>query len=194
MRSLRIIQHISLDGIIQVSGEPGDPFLYGDWTAPYRTPEGRDVVLSLHGEQFDLLLGRRTYDAWASWWPKAPRSLMADRLNAATKYVVTHRTDDLSWGPCVALDAGMLRAVEQLKSEDGPPLILSGSISLCTPLIEAGLADEMTLIVYPVLLGAGKPLLAQGARARGFTLRDSMALPSGLVISRYQLADALPVG
>ena len=90
MRNLKIIEHISLDGVIQVSGDDGD-FPYADWTAPYRTPAGRDALLAEHGESFDLLLGRRTYDAWSGYWPKAPSSPMADRLNAARKYVVTHR-------------------------------------------------------------------------------------------------------
>ena len=93
MRTLKLIEHISLDGVIQTSGE--DDFPYSDWTAPYRTPAGRDVVLALQGERFDLLLGRRTYDMWSGFWPKAPSSPMADRLNAATKYVVTHRPESL---------------------------------------------------------------------------------------------------
>jgi dihydrofolate reductase len=86
MRKLRIVEHISLDGVIQVSDGRGDgDFPYGDWTAPYRTPEGFAIVTAMYGETFDLLLGRRTYDGWSSFWPKAPKSPMADRLNAATK-------------------------------------------------------------------------------------------------------------
>ena len=98
MRKLKLIEHISLDGVIQVSGEDGD-FPYGDWTAPYRTPAGRDAVMAAHGERFDLLLGRRTYDIWSGSWPKAPSSPMSDGLNAATKYVATHRPESLEWGP-----------------------------------------------------------------------------------------------
>ena len=97
MRKLKSFEHISLDGVIQSSGE--DDFPYSDWTAPYRTPAGRDVVLAMHGESFDLLLGRRTYDLWSGFWPKAPSSPMSDRLNAATKYVATHRPESLEWGP-----------------------------------------------------------------------------------------------
>ena len=98
MRKLKIIEHISLDGVIQVSGEDGD-FPYGDWTAPYRTPAGRDAIIAAHGESFDLLLGRRTYDIWSGFWPKAPSSPIADGLNAATKYIATHRPESLEWGP-----------------------------------------------------------------------------------------------
>ena len=92
MRTLKIIEHMSLDGVIHVSGENGD-FPCNDWTAPYRTPAGRDAVLAAHGDRFDLLLGRRTYDAWSGFWPKAPSSPMADGLNAARKHVATHRPE-----------------------------------------------------------------------------------------------------
>src|SRR5215211_5186841 len=98
MRKLKIIEHISLDGVIQVSGDDGE-FPYGDWTAPYRTPAGRDIMLAAYGESFDLLLGRRSYDIWSGFWPQAPSSPMADRLNAATKFIATHRPESLEWGP-----------------------------------------------------------------------------------------------
>ena len=88
MRRLKIIEHISLDGVIQHSVDDGD-FHYSDWTAPYRTPAGRDAMLAAYGASFDLLLGRRTYDLWSGFWPKAPSSPMGDGLNAATKYVAT---------------------------------------------------------------------------------------------------------
>jgi dihydrofolate reductase len=94
MRKLKIMEHISLDGVIQHSADDGD-FPYSDWTAPYRTPAGRDAVLAAYGERFDLLLGRRTYDLWSGFWPKAPSSPMADGLNAATKYIATHRPESL---------------------------------------------------------------------------------------------------
>ena len=100
MRKLKIIEHISLDGVIQVSsGENDGDFPYGDWTAPYRTPAGLQTVLAMYGEAFDLLLGRRTYDLWPGFWPKAPKSPMADGLNAANNYVATHRPESLEWGP-----------------------------------------------------------------------------------------------
>ncbi|MFN2604486.1 MAG: dihydrofolate reductase, partial [Gemmatimonadaceae bacterium] len=84
MRKLKIIEHISLDGVMQSSGEDGFP--YENWTAPYRTPAGRDALLAEHGERFDLVLGRRTYDMWSSFWPKSPSNPFADRLNAAKKF------------------------------------------------------------------------------------------------------------
>ena len=98
MRKLKIIEHITLDGVIQHSRDDGD-FPYGDWTAPYRTAAGREAILAAQGERFDFLLGRRTYDIWSGYWPKAPSSPMADGLNAATKYVATHHPESLEWGP-----------------------------------------------------------------------------------------------
>src|SRR5262252_850680 len=148
MRKLKIFEHISLDGVIQVrgSGEDGD-FPYNDWTAPYRTPAGRDAVLAAHGERFDLLLGRRTYDGWSGYWPKAPSSPIADRLNAATKYVATHRPESLEWGPFEGVGPDLVESVRGIKAKDGADLILSGSSTLTSVLLEHGLANEMLLLV-----------------------------------------------
>jgi dihydrofolate reductase len=190
MRKLRIFEHMSLDGVIQISGEDGD-FPYGDWTAPYRTPEGFAIVTAMYGETYDLLLGRRTYDGFSTFWPKAPRSPMADRLNAATKYVVTHRPESLAWGPFEAVGPDIVADVRRIKASGGPDLILSGSSTLTSLLLEHGLADEVVLIVDPVLLGKGKRLFAQGTPARAFELASSKALPSGIVVNAYTAAGPL---
>src|ERR1700740_680082 len=146
MRRLKIIEHISLDGVIQTTGEDGD-FPYGDWTAPYRTPAGRDAITAAHGESFDLLLGRRTYDLWSGFWPKAPSSPIADGLNAATKYVATHRPESLEWGPGGDLGADVTEGIRRIKSADGPDLIVCGSTTVMSALFEHGLVDEVVLIV-----------------------------------------------
>lgn len=190
MRKLKIIEHISLDGVIQVSGEDGD-FPYGDWTAPYRTPAGRDAVLAAHGQSFDLLLGRRTYDAWSGFWPKAPSSPMSDALNAATKYVATHRPESLEWGPFEGLGPDSVEDIRRIKSHDGPDLILSGSSTLTSTLLEHGLADEVLLLVYPVLLGKGKRLFAEGTTPRAFELASTKALSSGIIMNAYKAAGSL---
>lgn len=187
MRKLKIIEHISLDGVIQHSNDDDD-FPYSDWTAPYRTPAGRDEVLAAHGERFDLLLGRRTYDAWSTFWPKAPSSPMADRLNAATKYIATHRPESLAWGPFEGLGPDIVAGVRRIKSLDGPDLILSGSSTLTSTLLEHGLADDVLLLVYPVLLGTGKRLFAQGTPPRTFELVSTKAMPSGIILSTYTVA------
>ena len=101
MRKLKIIEHISLDGVISPGGpgEYGDDYANGGWTAPYRNPAGAAAVAEAQGTGFDLLLGRRTYDLWAGFWPKVKGGPFADGLNAAKKYVATHRPESLGWGP-----------------------------------------------------------------------------------------------
>ncbi|MDR6518734.1 dihydrofolate reductase [Variovorax paradoxus] len=189
MRKLKIMEHVSLDGVIQSSGEDGFP--YADWTVPYRTPAGRDEVLAAHGPRFDLLLGRRSYDMWSDYWPKAPAGPMADGLNAATKFVVTHRPESLAWGPFEAVGADVVEGVRRIKSQAGPDLVLWGSSTLTSTLLAQGLADEVMLIVYPVLVGTGKRLFAQGTPGRAFELVGTKTTPSGLLLNTYKLAGAL---
>jgi len=193
MRTLRIIEHISLDGVIQHSAD-GDDFAYSDWTAPYRTLAGRDALLAAQGESFDLLLGRRTYDIWSGFWPTAPSSPMADRLNAATKYIATHRPESLEWGPVQSLGPDIVAGIRRITSENGPDLILWGSSTLTSTLLEHGLADEILLIVYPVLLGTGKRFFAEGTPPRSFELVSANAMPSGIILSTYKPGGPLKSG
>jgi len=190
MRKLKIIEHVSLDGVIQHSADDNH-FPYGDWTAPYRTLAGRDAVMAAHGESFDLLLGRHTYDLWSGFWPKAPSSPMSDRLNAATKHVATHRPESLEWGPVKGVGADFVEGIRRIKSQDGPDLVLSGSSTLTSTLLEHGLADEVVLIVYPVLLGTGKRFFAEGTPPRSFELVSTQATPSGVILSTYTVAGPL---
>lgn len=198
MRKIKIMEHISLDGVVQQTVD-GDDFPYKEWTVPYRTPAGREVVLAAFGEKFDLLLGRHTYDQWSNFWPKAPSSPMGDRLNAATKYVVTHRPESLAWGPFEAVAGAadgedLVEGVRRIKAQDGPDLVLPGSSTLTSPVLEHGLADEVLLIIYPVLLGTGKRFFAEGTPARTFELVSSNALASGIVLSSYKVVGALKAG
>jgi dihydrofolate reductase len=163
MRKIRIIEQISLDGVIQQSVDEND-FPYVNWTAPYRTPAGRELILAAYGESFGLLLGRRTYDMWSGFWPKAPSSPMADRLNAATKYIATHRPEGLAWGPAETLGSDIVEGIRRIKAQDGPDVILSGSSTLTSTLLEHGLADEVLLVVFPVLLGTGRASLRTAPR------------------------------
>lgn len=190
MRKLKLMEHISLDGVLQHSAD-GDDFRYSDWTAPYRTPAGREEVLAAYGESFDLLLGRRTYDIWSGFWPKAPSSPMADRLNKAKKYVATHRPESLDWGPFAGVGPDLVEGIGRIKSQDGPALVLAGSSTLTSTLLEQGLADEVLLIVYPVLLGTGKRFFAEGTPPRSLELVRAKAMPSGIVFSSYKLAGPL---
>ena len=196
MRKLKIIEHISLDGVIQAPGAPNEDgdYPYGGWTRPYRDLAAGKAVLAAHSQPFDLLLGRRTYDIWSGFWPKVPSSPMADALNAATKYVVTHRPESLAWGPFEGVGPDIVEGIRRIKSQDGPDLILSGSSTLTSTLLEHVLADEVLLIVYPVLLGTGKRFFAEGTSPRSFELVSTQAFPSGIIFSTYNVAGPLKTG
>ena len=151
MRKIKITEHVSLDGVI---APPGDSdFAHGGWSAPYRTPAGAAALAEAQGPDFDLLLGRRIYDLWADFWPKVQGGPYAAALNAATKYVATHRPESLGWGPVGDLDTDVMAGIRRVKSTDGPDLIVWGSSTLTSVLLEQGLVDEVVLLVYPVLLG-----------------------------------------
>ena len=187
MRKIRIFEHISLDGVIEHDGD----YAYGAWTAPYRSPAGLAAVIEAHGTGFDLLLGRRTYDIWADYWPKAGKSPMADALNAATKYVATHRPDSLGWRPVKDLGADIIEGVRGIKSKDGPDLIVWGSSTLTSVLLGQGLVDEVVLFVYPVLLGRGKRILSDRVDARELALVSTKATPTGVLMNTYRHVGSL---
>jgi serine phosphatase RsbU (regulator of sigma subunit)/dihydrofolate reductase len=191
MRKLKIIEHISLDGVIQMTSGPEDDFPYGDWTAQYRSPAGLQIVNEMYGKTCDVLFGRRTYDLLASFWPKAPKSPMADRLNAATKYVVTHRPESLEWGPFEAIGSDLVDNVRRIKARNGPDLVVAGSSTLTSVLLDHGLADEVVLLVNPIVLGKGKRFFEGGSLPRGFALGSTRALPSGILVNVYKLIPTL---
>src|SRR4029079_801413 len=188
MRRIRIIEHISLDGVIQAPGgrdEDGD-YAHGGWTVPYRSAAGGKAVAEAQGSSFDLLLGRRTYDIFAGYWPKAGNSPIANGLNAATKNVATHRPESLGWGPAKDLGADIIESVRGIKSKDGPDLIVWGSSTLTSVLLEHGLVDEVVLLVYPVLLGRGKRFFSDSADPRELALVSTKALSSGVLMNTYR--------
>jgi dihydrofolate reductase len=187
LRKIRIIERVSLDGVIQAPGgreEDGD-YPYGGWTARHSDPAVGEVVYAAHREPFDLLLGRRTYDIWSEHWPKADGSL-ANGVNAATKYVATHRPESLQWGPFETLGQDIVDGIRRIKLKVGPDLITWGSSTLTSLLLEHGLADEVLLLVYPVLLGKGKRFFADGTPPRELALVGTQAASSGVVISTYR--------
>jgi dihydrofolate reductase len=189
MRKIRIFEHISLDGVIQAPGgrnEGGDDYAYGGWTAPYRSAAGGEAVAEAQGSSFDLLLGRRTYDIFAGYWPKAGNSPIANGLNGATKYVATHRPDSLGWGPVEDLEG-----VRRVKSKDGPDLVVWGSSTLTSVLLEQGLVDEVVLIVYPVLLGRGKRFFSESVDPRELALVSTKATSTGQLMNTYRHVGSL---
>ena len=193
MRQIRIFEHISLDGVISPrgQGDDGDDYADGGWTAPYRSAAGAAALAEAQGTGFDLLLGRRTYDIWARFWPKVKDGPFAGSLNAATKYVATHRAENLAWGPVGDLGADVMEGVRRVKSMDGPDLIVYGSSTLTSVLLEQGLADEVVLIVYPVLLGLGKRFFSDNADPRELALVRTKATPTGVLMNTYRHVGSL---
>jgi dihydrofolate reductase len=189
MRKIRIMEHVSLDGVIS---PPGDSdFANGGWSAPYRAPGGAAALAEAQGKGFDLLLGRRTYDLWAGFWPKVKGGPFADGLDAATKYVATHRPESLGWGPVGDLGTDVMAGVRRVKSTDGPDLVVWGSSTLTSVLLEQGLVDEVVLVVYPVLLGRGKRFFSLSADPRELALVSTKATSTGVLINTYRHVGAL---
>jgi dihydrofolate reductase len=196
MRKVKIIEHISLDGVISPGGpgEYGDDYANGGWTAPYRSPAGAAALAEAQGTGFDLLLGRRTYDLWADYWPKIKGGPFADALNAATKYVATHRPESLGWGPVGDLGTDVMAGIRRVKSTDGPDLIVWGSSTLTSALLEHGLVDEVVLAVYPILLGRGKRFFSDSVDPRELALVSTQGFPTGNIISTYKFVGPLKTG
>ena len=187
MRKIRIFEHISLDGVIEHDGD----YIYGAWTTPYRSAAGAASLYEAYGPNFDLLLARHTYDIFSDFWPNAGDFPMANAINAATKHIVTHKPDSLKWGPVKSLGDNVIKAIRDLKSTDGPDLIVVGSSTLTSVLLDEGLADEVVLIVYPVLLGRGKRILSDSVDARKLAFVDSTATPTGVLINTYRYVGPL---
>jgi dihydrofolate reductase len=187
MRKIKIMEHVSLDGVMQQE----DGFAHGKWATPFRTPAGLEAVLEAQGSPFDLLLGRRTYDLWSSFWPKAGNSPAANGLNAAIKYVATHRPDSLEWGPVKELGADITEGVRGVKSTDGPDLIVWGSSTLTSVLLEQGLVDEVVLMVYPVLLGRGKRFFSDSTDPRELAFVSTKVTPTGVLVNTYRHVGSL---
>jgi dihydrofolate reductase len=196
MRKIRILAQISLDGVIQAPGgrgEGGDDYEHGGWTAPFRNTTIGEAVAEAQGRSFDLLLGRRTYDIFAGYWPKAGNGPIANGLNAATKYVATHRPDSLGWGPVQDLGTDIIEGVRGVKSKDGPDLIIWGSSTLTSVLLEQGLVDEVLLFVFPVLLGRGKRFFEDSADPRELALLSTKLVSSDVLVNKYRHVGSLRI-
>ncbi|WP_049623038.1 dihydrofolate reductase family protein [Frateuria defendens] len=192
MRKLIVPAFISLDGVIQAPGGPeedrGDGFAYGGWVWPY-ADESDELMDGLFKRPFELLLGRRTYDIFAGYWPHvaedAPHRGIADLFNGTAKHVATHHPDTLGWQNSRALGPDIVATVRELKRSDGPDLVTQGSSELAHQLLATDLVDELVLLVFPVLLGRGKRLFDDHAQAAAFRLQASKTSPTGVLTNRY---------
>jgi dihydrofolate reductase len=193
MRKLIVAEQISLDGVIQSPGDPKeDPsgnFRLGGWVVRYADEGIGQALQDLLSQPFELLLGRRTYDIFAAYWPRVRADsgshTIADRFNSVPKHVATHRSDTLDWQNSHALEGDLADAIRALKHQGGANLLTWGSGDMVRQLLAAGLVDELRLLIYPVILGRGKRLVGDDAQASAFTLAHSTSTPSGVLITRY---------
>lgn len=194
MRKIIAITQLTLDGIMQAPGgpeeDPSNGFTHGGWAMPF----GDAVLHKILGEtiagDFDLLLGRRTYDIWQSYWPHQGDNPIGRAFNRATKYVVTHRAAGLDWDHSRRMSKGVA-GLRRLKASKGPELHVWGSSALLQTLIGADLVDEYRFWIAPVVLGKGKRLFENGVPARSLTLVGTQATTTGVLINTYRPAGAV---
>ncbi len=192
MRKLIVLSFISLDGVMQAPGgpeeDPSGGFKYGGWTAPYWDEYAHETMVAQMSSDFDLLLGRKTYDIFAAYWPLAENNKgpIAAGLNKATKYVATHRPVDSNWEKTVRIGDNAVAQIKKLKAEDGPELQVHGSGNLIQTLLKHDLVDELWLKTFPVVLGGGKRLFADGAIPAAFEITKCEATPKGVIVANYR--------
>ena len=193
MRKIKVGAFVSLDGVIQGPGTPDEDrsggFDLGGWLVPLFDEEAGAVVDELLGDNYDLLLGRKTYDIFAGYWPKAAANgdPLGKKFDAVTKYVASRDPGlKLAWQNSKHLGADPVAALRAIKREEGPDLVTQGSADFLQTLFASDLVDEMTLLSFPVLLGKGKKLFRDGIAPATFALIDSKASGKGVVINRYR--------
>jgi dihydrofolate reductase len=197
MRKIVVLSFVSLDGVMQAPGGPdedtSDGFQYGGWTPPYSDKISGGMMVEQMSMPFDLLLGRKTYDIFAGYWPKQTGPI-ADPFSKATKYVVSGSSPKLTWEKSVLIDGDVAAKLKELKQEDGPMLQVHGSGNLIHTLLKNDLVDELWLKIFPVTLGPGKRLFAEGTMPAGFELTESKTTPLGVIFANYKRAGEVKTG
>ena len=196
MRKVIVLEFITLDGVIQAGGAPEEDtsggFAYGGWQAPVSD----DVIGAVMDKQmnmpFDLLLGRKTFDIWASFWPR--HADMWPAVNPATKYVASNTLTSHEWQPSVFLGGDVAEQVSKLKQQPGPDLHVYGSANLVQTLMKHDVVDQFWLKIYPLTLGSGKRLFADGTIPAAFKVTESQISPSGIIIANYERAGEVRTG
>src|SRR5215218_10360782 len=193
MREVVILTFVSLDGVMQAPGgegeDPSGGFDLEGWAVPYFVEVGLDEMTKQMGQPFDLLLGRKTYEIFASYWPHRDSP-----INEATKYVVSNSAINTDWEETIQIEGDVVEEIEKLKQQNGPMLQVHGSSNLVQTLLANDLADELWIKVFPVTLGKGKRLFGEGTIPAAFTLTDSKISPSGVIIASYRRAGEVKLG
>ena len=192
MRKITVLEHISMDGVIQAPGgrdeDPSGGFAHGGWIAPYSNPVVGKLLRRQMNLPFDLLLGRKTFDIWAPYWPHHADAWPG--ANTATKYVASNTLTSGEWKPTVILNGDIAKKVGHLKQQPGPDLHVWGSGNLVQTLIKHDLVDAFWLMIYPVTLGAGKRLFADGTLPAAFKVTESKVASNGVIVVNYERSGA----
>ncbi len=195
MREIIAITQVTLDGVMQAPGgpeeDPSNGFTRGGWAMPFGDDTLSQIIDETIGGEFDMLLGRRTYEIFAAYWPYQDGTI-ARAFNKATKYVVTRTLDQLDWEHSRRIGGDVVDEVRRLKAAAGPALHVWGSGALLRTLIAADLVDEYRLWIAPVMLGEGKRLFEHGVPPRGLALVEARSTPKGVLIATYRPAGPLP--
>jgi dihydrofolate reductase len=198
MRKLTVNTFLTLDGVMQAPGGPEeDPtggFTHGGWSVNYWDDLMGGVMDEATARPFDLLLGRKTYEIFAAHWPHVTGDAMADKLNAAAKYVASTTLSQLDWANSQLLEGDVGEAVRRLKEETGPEIQVHGSANLIQTLLRHDLVDEFRVFVFPLVLGTGKRLFGDGTIPGGLRLVDSKTATTGVLIATYERAGDIPYG
>jgi dihydrofolate reductase len=199
MRKIVVLSFVSLDGVMQAPGGPeedtSDGFQFGGWTVPYADEFSGNIMREQMSVPFDLLLGRKTYDIFAAYWPKQdPTSLANVPFNKATKYVVSASSPKLVWAKSVLIEGDVAEKLKELKQQDGPMLQVHGSGNLIQTLLKNDLVDELWLKIFPVTLVKGKRLFAEGTMPAAFELMESKSSPRGVIFANYKRSGEVKTG
>lgn len=197
MRKIVVLTFISLDGVMQAPGGPeedktGD-FKYGGWTVPYWDDFSGEEMSKQMGMPFELLLGRKTYDIFASYWPFQEGDI-AEPFNKTTKYVVSNSSPELTWEHSELIDGDVVTKLKDLKQQDGPMLQVHGSGNMIQTLLQNDLVDEMWLKIFPVTLGNGKKLFMDGTVPVAFKLVEHSVSPKGVIFANYKRSGDVTTG
>lgn len=197
MRKLTVLTFISLDGIMQAPGgpeeDPAGKFTLGGWSVGYWDEVMNNVMFEQMGHPFDLLLGRKTYEIFAGYWPTSAEP-GAEELNRARKYVASRTLKELKWKNSVLLGADTVAEIKKLKEQNGPELQVHGSSNLIQFLMKNDLVDEYLLKIFPVTLGSGKRLFGEGTIPASFKLTKFQTSPQGVLIANYTRDGKIKVG
>ena len=198
MRRLIVGTFLTLDGVMQAPGGPGEDdsggFAFGGWSVSYWDEHMNQVMGASMGVPFDLVLGRKTYDIFAAHWPRASEEAGAKPLNDATKYVASRGQPRLEWRNSVLIEGDVAQGIAALKQQDGPELQVQGSGDLVQTLLRHSLVDQFRLWVFPLVIGTGKRLFADGTVPAGLKLVESTVSTTGVVIGTYEPAGELVTG